>query len=38
MVHIAMYEGTEDDDGARWFEHVTDDQYKAAAAAVERSC
>jgi quercetin dioxygenase-like cupin family protein len=36
MVHIAMYEGTEDGgDGARWLEHVTDEQYKAAAAATE---
>ena len=35
MVHIAMYEGTADDDGARWLEHVTDEQYKAAARAAE---
>jgi quercetin dioxygenase-like cupin family protein len=35
MVHIAMYEGTADDDGGRWFEHVTDEQYMAAAAAGE---
>ena len=35
MVHIAMYEGTADDDGAHWLEHVTDQQYKAAAAAIE---
>ena len=35
MVHIAMYEGTADDDGARWLEHVTDEQYKAAATATE---
>ena len=34
-VHIAMYEGTADDDGARWLEHVTDQQYQAAAAAIE---
>ena len=35
MVHIAMYEGTVDGDGARWLEHVTDEQYKAAATAAE---
>jgi hypothetical protein len=35
MAHIAMYEGTADDDGARWLEHVTDQQYQAAAAAIE---
>jgi quercetin dioxygenase-like cupin family protein len=35
MVHIAMYEGTADGDGATWLEHVTDDQYRAAAAAIE---
>ncbi|MGB8020576.1 MAG: hypothetical protein WCF04_05065 [Candidatus Nanopelagicales bacterium] len=23
----ALYEGTEDGDGATWLEHVTDDQY-----------
>ncbi len=38
MAHIAMYEGTEDGDGARWLEHVTDQQYKAAAAATETHC
>ncbi|HEX6526033.1 MAG TPA: hypothetical protein VF070_39375 [Streptosporangiaceae bacterium] len=32
MVHIALYEGTEDGDGATWLEQVTDEQYKAAAA------
>jgi quercetin dioxygenase-like cupin family protein len=35
MVHIALYEGTQDGDGARWLEHVTDEQYKAAATATE---
>jgi hypothetical protein len=36
MVHIALYEGTEaGGDGATWLEHVTDEQYKAAAAATE---
>lgn len=30
MVHIAMYEGTADGDGATWLERVTDKQYKAA--------
>jgi quercetin dioxygenase-like cupin family protein len=31
MVHIALYESTEDGgDEARWLEHVTDEQYKAA--------
>jgi len=35
MAHIAMYEGTGDGDGATWMEHVTDEQYKAAAAAIE---
>jgi hypothetical protein len=33
--HIALYEGTEEGDGASWLEHVTDEQYKAAVAAVE---
>jgi quercetin dioxygenase-like cupin family protein len=38
MVHVALYEGTEDGgDGATWREHVTDEQYKAAAAAAETS-
>ena len=37
MVHIALYEGTADGDGAAWLEHVTDEQYKAAAAAAEAS-
>ena len=35
MVHIALYEGTADGDGAAWLEHVTDEQYKAAAAVAE---
>ena len=35
MAHIAMYEGTADGDGASWLEHVTDEQYKAAIAAIE---
>ena len=35
MVHTALYEGTEDGDGASWLEHVTDEQYKTAAAATE---
>jgi quercetin dioxygenase-like cupin family protein len=36
MVHIALYEGTEDGgDGATWLEHLTDEQYEAAAAASE---
>lgn len=26
---------TADDDGARWLEHVTDQQYQAAAAVIE---
>jgi hypothetical protein len=30
-----MYEGTEDGDGATWLEHVTDEQYQAAATATE---
>ena len=34
MAHIALYEGTADGDGATWQEHVTDEQYKAAAAAA----
>ena len=29
MAHIALYEGTEDGDGATWLEHVTDEQYHA---------
>ena len=29
MAHIALYEGTEDGDGATWLEHVTDGQYLA---------
>lgn len=37
MVHMALYEGTADRDGADWFEHVTDEQYRAAAAAQEAS-
>jgi mannose-6-phosphate isomerase-like protein (cupin superfamily) len=35
MVHIAMYEGTAEGDGANWLEHVTDEQYKAAVVAVD---
>ena len=34
MAHIALYEGTADGDGATWLEHVTDEQYQAAAAAI----
>ena len=34
MVHIALYEGTADGDGASWLEHVTDEQYNAAATAA----
>ena len=34
MAHIALYEGTPDGDGATWREHVTDEQYAAAAAAA----
>ena len=37
MVHLALYEGTEDSDGAAWREHVTDEQYKAAAAVTQAS-
>src|SRR6266705_6991442 len=37
MTHIALYEGTGHGDGATWLEHVTDEQYKAAAAAIEAS-
>jgi quercetin dioxygenase-like cupin family protein len=33
MAHIALYEGTADGDGATWLEHVTDEQYAAAAKA-----
>ena len=35
MVHIALYEGTADGDGATWLEHVTDEQYQAAATATQ---
>jgi quercetin dioxygenase-like cupin family protein len=35
MVHMALYEGTADGDGATWLEHVTDGQYQAATAAAE---
>ena len=35
MAHIALYEGTAGGDGATWLEHVTDQQYQAAAAAIE---
>jgi MFS transporter, DHA2 family, methylenomycin A resistance protein len=35
MVHIALHEGTADGDGASWLEHVTDEQYQAAAAAID---
>jgi quercetin dioxygenase-like cupin family protein len=35
MTHIALYEGTQDGDGAAWLEHVTGEQYQAAAAAIE---
>jgi quercetin dioxygenase-like cupin family protein len=34
MAHIAVYEGTADGDGATWLEHVTDEQYAAAAETV----
>lgn len=35
---LYITEGTEDGgDGATWLEHVTDEQYKAAAAAAESS-
>jgi hypothetical protein len=34
MAHIAMYEGTADADGATWLEHVTDEQYAAAATVI----
>ena len=37
MAHIAIYEGTADGDGASWLEHVTDNQYTAAAAAITGS-
>jgi quercetin dioxygenase-like cupin family protein len=37
MVHIALYEGTEDGDGAAWAEHVTDEQYRTAATAIATS-
>jgi quercetin dioxygenase-like cupin family protein len=30
MCHIAMFEGTDDGDGATWLEPVTDEQYTAA--------
>ena len=35
MVHIALYEGTADGDGATWLEHVADEQYQAAVAVLE---
>ena len=34
MAHIALYEGTAEGDGASWLEHVTGEQYAAAAAAI----
>jgi quercetin dioxygenase-like cupin family protein len=34
MAHIALYEGTVGDDGATLLEHVTGEQYDAAAAAI----
>jgi quercetin dioxygenase-like cupin family protein len=34
MAHIALYEGTADGDGATWLEHVTGEQYAAAATAI----
>ncbi|HTU75145.1 MAG TPA: cupin domain-containing protein [Trebonia sp.] len=37
MVHLALLEGTADGDGATWLEHVTDERYKAAVAAIEAS-
>ena len=30
MSHIAMLEGTEDEDGTTWLERVTDEQYATA--------
>ena len=35
MVYIVMCEGTADGDGATWLGYVTDEQYQAAAAAIE---
>jgi quercetin dioxygenase-like cupin family protein len=35
MVHIALFEGTPDGEGVTWLEHVTDEQYQAAATAAE---
>lgn len=35
MIHIAVYEGTADGDGANWLEHVADEQYQAATTAIE---
>jgi quercetin dioxygenase-like cupin family protein len=32
MAHIALYEGAAEGDGATWLEHVTGEQYDAAAA------
>jgi hypothetical protein len=37
MVHLALYEGTADGDGAKWLEHVADEQYQAAVTAIETS-
>ncbi|MEX5635080.1 cupin domain-containing protein [Parafrankia sp. FMc2] len=34
MAHLAFWEGTAEGDGATWLEHVTSDQYTAAAAAL----
>jgi quercetin dioxygenase-like cupin family protein len=37
MTHLALYEDTADGGGADWREHVTSQQYQAAAAAAEAS-
>jgi quercetin dioxygenase-like cupin family protein len=37
MAHIALLEGTADGDGGTWADHVTDEQYQAAVAAIEAS-
>lgn len=37
MVHLALYEGTTEGDGAAWLEHVTADRYNAAVAAITES-
>jgi len=35
MAHVALHEGTHDGEGVTWLEHVTDEQYQAAATAAE---